>query len=1706
MKAKKLIFMICSIAVLAIVTTISVFAAFTYEIDYDANINIINTDESSTFTQVSKSENLTFTHDENEKIFDYSIKNNSKKILSYDFSLTTVTTKDSLTNAIMVYLNDSFSGTLSNLCAQETSLTKEPIIIPPNNSKNIKLKYVLHSAIEKTFYEEDELQFSTTLNCTVSTLDYKKYTTASNYEELLQASLESSSASRKYIILLNNILLEKDLHINNPVTIDLNGYTISNNNIIVKSELLLRSEKSASITSNVILNDSKSFLWNYSNLISLSPTVTMYDETKAIDYALKKKDDIKYNVSYKVFDNNDMYSDLLINSDGLPYQNNTITSDALNYKIVSLTFKDGRTKSVQVFGNGLLDKIALELDYLNYYSKQEINGISTYPNEVTSDLYLPTKLKQYECSISWLSSNNDIINSNGKTSNAGTGTALLKAIISLDGNSYELVYDISVLKQNNQMKLEYLISKIGTILFRNTYDEDNLNNFGYKQLPSTSTYVDMLSVSDLGIEAIDYKLDSKFSFLYLDKSTPFLALTDVTFQRAAQLTILVDFIDGTSANDGNNKHQEGNISIQIDLSDNKDLINILFDYSKNSIQTVDVLEEILSSRETSLENEKACFVLKREYMGFLYTYEVVEGYEDIYSIIDVIEYRGTLYNVSEKNGERFVIINGIKYIISEGTITIPHTYLITDDTVTVDEIEYSALDLVIIDGMYYQVVEGNIVYNMQEYPIADNKVTIDGLEYFVQKGFLIDGSYYLITSDSITVNNSYPLAQACNINLTKLLSHTMDVQIKVNLYIASDNAFVDSTVDRNAQTNNYKNPLIRLPGAIHINNEGFASEEIFYSVKYQVLQQTDRINKEEISQLTIEDIKGLKDYILLYDLNNAQDIKIVQDSKTTILNKTDFLVLEEVIAWAVGNTKTSLETVVDTEYNFILSDGTNKVTDMEEFAIINTLRADYPHLVNFYNQFLYGGTSDRKNTLNEYQISDIVSVAGAPAYNQIIAWATAQTSNQKLSQYLNTVENYDFGMTYNYLTENGEFDFTEYLLNDGNTTFSFMEEMAILRYVWSMDNELFYDNWLSTVDYKDNDINEYVSNQDKDLSYFIFGDFILDVYNAIKDWAQDFPPGGSGGSYNQKVYDSGHIELGQFMSDRFGSFAQNIKELCGFSDDDWKVKSDWLKYGNTIIFIKYYYAYPSVTIEERNILIKFGQNLNLFDKTTVNGEQVYYFSNEYIVANQTSQRYNNDENYYTYLPTNQCWESLESTVVACTTDISSDRIVSSNYQLLLTWAKSLSHSKIQLLDGSYGEYDYFVSDAKNTISVEEYMFIKSYLDANYITKQLQYGSSYYVDVFNMVLNLEYAAQDYDGHKSDLIQTLGTNTELLEFLIYNSTQNKMFSAEFGGIVYTFDGINTIGKAEYEQIYSLSQSFTNDNQKKNYEEMLQSLLNSNVYLDKSFDDSVGSNFINAIKNQYSSLSYMTITNPISNIISDFMYFGQLSRVVLKSITNESLFTTTDYANKTLDVITGYSQDLLHLDMNNSNLSDISTLERTIDVQYLDVSNNSQIDNIDVLLKLNDGKLAYLDISGTSVDLTYKISYIERLYSTFKGLSYNSNGIDYHISSPDYRFSYASELIYYKKDINLLSATYYSFMLSELTSTKGTRIQVPQYLNVENQRVDLVWKILSGNARMILSGNNIFIDTIDCSDGEVINISCKLQVNGGVYTRYFLIKINK
>ncbi len=540
------------IAVMVAVT--AVFALFTNEKPFDLAAG--SGEVAAVFSEVDISGQTVFSNKGDIYQTAFAVENSGDT--AFDYSLELTLTKGGLENAVLLYIDGEFVGTLGQLFAENEKLSFDigtPLYPGEKFSHKVALEYHLGAG---DYYSLPQKDFSLKISGMAKQLfrdEDKIIFVRNNYE--LDQILANFDYSGYTLRLANDITLTSNLIIDKPLNIDLAGYDINcagfsisfDYEEVIVSRLFSSKPSTKGIydghmsvdTPSAIVINEGAYKGSSYQILSASYTVfkTAFQDHLNIIFANGVKEGV-LNIEGKFSPLTDYFGMSFSSSDTDIISGAYAVTAPVVTQYVTLEFvfssSDVLSFEVQVWGGA--DAAVEQIIQQNFYFL-EGNFSSDYVSQISGDILLPTRVRNFDANILWISSDRETLNENGKYKAPYNDTTLeLSAVISVNGKNVLRTFKLTAVGKTPFEKLHEMCQ---------TYVmEHGALNFVYegqiRLLPVASHYPFMQGA------VVDFDLpDTVKDFFGLDKTAGELSLIsdDVAF---TSLLVTADF-DGIVVSD-----------------------------------------------------------------------------------------------------------------------------------------------------------------------------------------------------------------------------------------------------------------------------------------------------------------------------------------------------------------------------------------------------------------------------------------------------------------------------------------------------------------------------------------------------------------------------------------------------------------------------------------------------------------------------------------------------------------------------------------------------------------------------------------------------------------------------------------------------------------------------------------------------------------------------------------------------------------------------------------------------------------------------------------------------------------------------------------------------------------------------------------------------------------------------------------------------
>ncbi|HPG91835.1 MAG TPA: leucine-rich repeat domain-containing protein [Clostridia bacterium] len=1621
-------------------------------IDSTVSVHVIGSDATTISISLGESQDLSFASAGDKIDFTLELQNQSSEVFHYYYKLGIVADSTGLQDAVMVYLDGEFLGSLSSLCSGgEKAVIDNNLFILGGSAETPKVKshvlsFELHMAATDTYYSDKSVKIS--LDSYAVTPDFQSDIFVYNETDFYNAVNDVNYGDIAYTIrLCSDITLTKNYELKNPCSIDLMGNELvfGDNNITLTQDgtvTFFTSEKVdyAALTEGTggfILNDTNCVLdinefyctvdsvttdvallySNRTTINSVSGETTTYlcDTTAAAKLICDRFLDrvgngINRGESVSLFGALDFYAASGavtvgdIQTEDYTYITQTRYIVAPEQPAVLDTSDNARTYPTYITVSG--EEINFEIigtgDYQILQSILE-NELAHIPDnmqeDVSYDLFLPILLQNRNASIEWWSSNESLIKPSGQVGETAQGQVSLVATIRINESVFSKVFSFVVYRQDNEMKFQYLLALMNPITLSEVYDATG----SVVALPVVDEESDndyrtiITNGSDLGLTKLEYSVEPVYYYMTLaddDTDGYFndLYLTQATFQSYALLNVRGYFDEDFT------EYYEGTVGVQISLGNNSDLINTVFSYVQGKLNEVDVLQNIIDTRvQDGMANEKGDFTLPTRYLGFTIEYSIPTAQNRLETIVE--QYAGT-------DSDYLALI---EWAMSS-TSDIRADAIVADINQTVAAYVSNGIHTISSDEetaiLTYAADHGYVAYATEwaKYITPTQRT----LTYDVANGVITN-----ITCNAET--------RTCVVSVTPTKFYSVETQIPIDVSIYLE----DIVVGKETRALTFSTPA-----TLHTDANGFSDEEVFRSIKLQIWQQlpVDERKDLPVTQETIVfDDSPIWDYILARDIQFCKALVFENGS-----DEDKFYAL---LGWAEsvtneGQTASEVVPTIDTAVADNASDGHSFICTDEEAAILN-LGGQFSEETDIFKfADAWNVAIEDVYYLSPEAITAIINGVNAQADTLVLTYtegSASDTINEFMIWATSTVK-YNWFWIFGHYAYFSDVGIT--LAGDiTGTGIGSQTQCDGTRYITSSEATLAKNAWV--IDY----------------NFRAFGA----AWDAVI---------GSVYPYTNTTATNANTTIGNNIRDRMRLIIkQDFAALLTWATSTGNAGVTASSISTSVDYFDTYGGNISdgretVTYSEKAAIDEFisnafrgAYNTNFATLWTANAQNklAYNMSVTYI---------DKDGNTVQQGGVNVTGSGKEYLMYFVNSLIPDD-----GSEILLVSDVSISFGMDAILNQGYSEKAgscYWYTGTSTA----------SYTNGNVYRLLLNEGVYTYEN-----LNVTLAALD-----SDMASALALATE-----------------ENIGDYYLFQGQPT-EDYDYGYVYTLCYSVINESYY--FEKMCVAFIVTTV------EGETPLNYI-YVSSLNSSLNGITRFKNLTNV-----------QVIGSSDSNMRIFETVN-AQTFLGLLSINSSDITKLHLNYCSLNNISCLSRLSKITNLSLLGNDYLTNICQLQNLDIENLSYLDICGIGIDTEEFVFYVSDLSIIYEKY-YDAHAVYPTIYTEYvYDFGTDTSTKIGKNEFSITLSTnqklalYYLYYLNNMQTIKSSSLQVPAYvfINSSNNTCPLVWAIESGSEAISLTsrtdGVTVYQIFEKLSSGASV-ISVTATVNGETFTRYFILTL--
>lgn len=784
MKKRSKIIICIAAVILFIVGSISTVAAIIANLSARATIDVSTTElnAEATYTSSTENFNLTFQSAGDNKYINARVTNNTTTDSLHVYHEINLKDggSDALLAAILVYYNDQYVGTLSNIIANQTKLTSDTNLLAPGKSLQDKITFELHNSAPSGLYHGKVCNI--TLNTYTENMDYEKYILVSNEAEFVGAINDISSG---YLDPIPTIVLANTLTLNNPVTlvnrtcIATNGYNLTgsitiNDNNTVNPDALLEILGSGTVSS-----------------VSLGANYDLTGAKNLVkEYALNAaKKGIVSASNLNIIGPYGFYG-LSVTTDGVTSFSSPNLTGNVNYTTVSkITLGSDTTFEVQVLGS------------VGSIVASNLNHLPSSLEVISKDLFLPTSIPNENASIVWQSSDTSIMSNDGRIVAQGEVDETITLTATIKVNKIVLTRDFTfkVSSHTNEINFQKLVQEMSPLIISVVDNGDestkyylpNVGTYNYQTEQFSSAYdyrtsfntplpdytVTWNAYRNIGLSSIVYSMTSEqaseYTYITIDSTTNNkIYLNANTLSNYAKITVTGTFENG--------EVYSSVLNISIALGSDTQLLEKAFSSIDSTLGNISILGNIIKTRDVSgIIGEKGDFVLPAKYGDkYTITYEsdsdIVSSIESVMDGLDVVGYKFVINPEKFKTNETSIPIYATVTYEREGEADIVKTKTIyVDAPAAIHASDVGSIS--IFNTLKYQTFNAIGKTTNNGFSTNDNIVTDNGYDYLLIRDIIGDASYlanYHVDSLYLNMNNITSSTYQSGVSTIKLYTAT----------------------------------------------------------------------------------------------------------------------------------------------------------------------------------------------------------------------------------------------------------------------------------------------------------------------------------------------------------------------------------------------------------------------------------------------------------------------------------------------------------------------------------------------------------------------------------------------------------------------------------------------------------------------------------------------------------------------------------------------------------------------------------------------------------------------------------------------------------------------------------------------------------------------------------------------------------------------
>lgn len=266
---------------------------------------------------------------------------------------------------------------------------------------------------------------------------------------------------------------------------------------------------------------------------------------------------------------------------------------------------------------------------------EALNGTA---ESITSDLFLPTFLREYGTSIEWQSGSPDVISSEGRIRDVVTDgeTVTLYAIVHINESTYTLSYSFAVSSINNSLRFSNFIAQLSPLTLKevwrgntDTASEDfrkshqflpvtvSSSSYHYTKAFTSPADASLTTAQliwegyeDIGLETLTYSQDATYNYVSVYTNAAgeqAVFLNTPVFSSFAQINLSATFT-------GDDEVYSGTVNIIIETGNYEELLDEVFHYIQKQYDATDLyLNTVLSRMQVGMAQESGEFFVDTIY-------------------------------------------------------------------------------------------------------------------------------------------------------------------------------------------------------------------------------------------------------------------------------------------------------------------------------------------------------------------------------------------------------------------------------------------------------------------------------------------------------------------------------------------------------------------------------------------------------------------------------------------------------------------------------------------------------------------------------------------------------------------------------------------------------------------------------------------------------------------------------------------------------------------------------------------------------------------------------------------------------------------------------------------------------------------------------------------------------------------------------------